>query len=1541
MKFLIRIKEFFYPEYKKEEDVIKLNRLYCFYTLLLIPLFVLGVFGIDPARVILDITSYSYLLTIFILSFFNEFIKKHFGFFLLIGFLFVTFNTLFINYQESFDLKSFLTLVTVISAVGLVVQNHYYTLFYSLITLGMTYVTLYLVNRDSVLYESYLFYLSIIFLISLVSFYMTRFKSLASKQVTYNASLLGRIFQDSPDALFLLNKQSNVIEDVNQSALTMFGLSKKENLLGSDYLDFSKKYKEGRKFFQEEFINEEEWHKEIKYKTAHDKVLWVDQVVSNIVSEDRNFYLIRMTDITVRKSSEEHLEKLSLAVEQNPSIVVIYDAKGKIEYINDIFEKITGISKNELIGTDFSMFGDDAIIEYVKENGSWEGEIKYHKKDGSILIERAKISTILNKKQQITHFVKVAEDITDKRYTEETLKIVLDNINEIVYSVKIDAEEKKTLDYVSPKVKDIFGFEVEEYKNNQQEVLKSYHPEDLIVLQKSNEAMKKKPKPSRFVYRFKHKVTNQYIWAEESLFPQVNEEGKMFAIFGVVRDITERVESQEKMRLSEERYRLLYSKANDAILIIDNGTIIDCNEKALSMFKASRQDMMGSTPFVFYPEKQPDGEDSILKGYDYMQAALDGIPQNYYWKHWTLNGPQFDSEVGITMFEVEGKKLLQFIIRDITLRKKAEESKNQMIDSYFELFNQSTSFIIILDKYFNIKDINNSVVNYYQEEKEKLIGKSYSNILISDPKNSVALPEKLKSSWEGNNEKLDCLAKGNNEDEFPLELLLNKGSFFGEEVLIARARDIRARVQYEKTLQESEEKFRTLSWSAPIGIFQEDKNGETVYINQAIIQLFSVFDPLEFHEKWEKMVHPDDYPRVRLNIENSMKNKINTSYEYRVVRDGKDGKDGKEDIWVNAQVRLIINDQGDILGRIGTIEDITARKLYESAIKESEERFKLLSDVTLESILLCENDKIVDINDRFLEMYGYISREEVIGMNIFDFVVPEQHAIVRKRTNSVINETSEFTHIRKDGSKFIVESRSEVIKLNDRNVMVYAVNDITARKIAQEELVKSEQNYRKLVEILPDGLVIHDNGKIIFVNPEALNLFDCQRKSDLIGQQLLDYIHPEDRDKTQKRIDQVQKGRDKADYTESRILSKLGVVKTVEGCQVPYNLDGKPVVKLVVRNISDRKRVEKEKLRAELAEETSRQLQIEINERKAVERKLRLAQQFTRSIIDSSLDMICASDVNNSITEFNHAAQQTFGYTLEEAFDLDPMKIFATPEDAERVRKAMESEGHFSGEINNVRKSGEVFPVFLSASVLINQQGERVGEMGISRDITELKNTEKFLKASLKEKEVLLKEVHHRVKNNLQVISSILNLQTSYVSDVSTLDILKECQNRIKSMSFIHESLYQSRDLSDVNFSSYIQNLCSNLHYSYSMRGRAIQMNFDIENVFLKLDTAIPCGLIINELVSNSFKYAFVGREEGELLVSLKAIWGNDFELIVQDNGIGLPDNFNVEQTDSLGLQLVITLVDQIRGDLLVDSQNGVKYTIRFKDIYKEQDVEH
>ena len=1409
MKILQAIKAFLYPSFKKEEDVIKINRVYCFFSILLVPVFVLTVFTYEVDRLLLDASLFTYLTVILILSYLSSFVKKYFSQFLFIGFLFITFNVLYVNYQDTFELKSFLGLITIIFAIGLVVQNHKYSFYYSLIILVMTVITLYLVDRDHILDEPISFYIGIIFFISLVSFYVTRFKSIATKQLVYNASLLRRVFQDSPDALFLLNKQSNVIEDVNDTALKMFAIKNRVRLLGEDYLDFSKKHKVGRKFFQEEFINEEEWHKEIKYKDNNGNILWVDQVVSNIVSDDREYYLIRMTDITERRFNEEHLQKLSLAVEQNPSIVIIYNAEGKIEYINEIFELITGVPREELIGTDFSMFGDQSILEEVKEKGNWEGEINYHKKDGSILIERAKISTILNYKNEVSHFVKVAEDITDARYVEDTLKIVMDNINEVVYSVHIDNKGKKILDYISPKVEDIFGFPVDEYKNRPEEVAKCYHPDDLVVLKTSTEEMKKNPKPCRYTYRFKHGVSGQHIWAEESLFPQVNEEGRMYAIFGVVRDITDRVESQEKMRLSEERYRLLYSKANDAILIIDDGKIMDCNEKALSMFRCSKQDMIGATPFVFYPEKQPDGEDSILKGFNYMQEALNGKPQNYYWKHWTLNGPQFDSEVGITMFEVEGKKLLQFIIRDIS-----------------------------------------------------------------------------------------------------------------------------ERIKYEETLQESEEKFRTLSWSAPIGIFQENEEGETIYINQSIIQLFDILDPNEFDSQWDKMVHPEDYPVIKQIIDESIKNKENTSYEYRVVRKG------KEDIWVNAQVRLILNDNGVILGRIGTIEDITARKMYESAIKESEERFKLLSDVTLEAIILSENGVIIDVNDRFVEMYGY-EREDALKKSILDFVVSEQHPLVKKRMNNSINETVEFTHIRKDNSRFVVESRSEVINFNDRSVRVYAVNDITARKIAQEELIKSEQNYRKLVEILPDGLIIHDHGKILFVNPEALNLFDCESSSDLIDQELLDFIHPEDREKTIKRIDQVQKGRDKADYTESRILSRLGVVKTVEGCQVPYNLDGKPVVKLVIRNISDRKKVEKEKLRAELAEETTRQLQIEITDRKEAEKKLRLAQQFTRSIIDSSLDMICASNVDDNITEFNHAAQQTFGYTLEEAFDLNPLNMFASQEDVDKVREAMDRDGKFSGEIMNKRKNGEVFPVFLSASVLINQQGERVGEMGISRDITELKQSEKELKSSLKEKEVLLKEVHHRVKNNLQVISSILNLQTSYVSDESTLDILKECQNRIKSMSFIHESLYQSKDLSDVSFASYIQNLCSNLHYSYMMRDRAIHMRFDIEEVFLKLDTAIPCGLIINELVSNAFKYAFTGRDKGELLISLKAAGGNEFVLTVEDNGKGIPEGFDIEQSDSLGLQLVITLVDQIRGEMDIESVDGLKYTIRFKDIYKDQDVEH
>lgn len=217
----------------------------------------------------------------------------------------------------------------------------------------------------------------------------------------------------------------------------------------------------------------------------------------------------------------------------------------------------------------------------------------------------------------------------------------------------------------------------------------------------------------------------------------------------------------------------------------------------------------------------------------------------------------------------------------------------------------------------------------------------------------------------------------------------------------------------------------------------------------------------------------------------------------------------------------------------------------------------------------------------------------------------------------------------------------------------------------------------------------------------------------------------------------------------------------------------------------------------------------------------------------------------------------------------------------------------------------------------------------ISRDVTDKVEFETRLIESVKEKEVLLKEVHHRVKNNLQVISSILNLQSSYVEDKKTLEIINESQNRIRSMSYIHESLYQTKDFSSINFHDYITNLVQNLVHSYQLYSGKTKLNLNIERIHLVLDQAIPCGLILNELVSNSLKYAYPEEDGGEIQIEIKEI-NNRVSIRVEDFGIGLPKGFKIEESESLGLGLVDTLVDQIDGELILKTDSGTKYLIIF-----------
>lgn len=222
--------------------------------------------------------------------------------------------------------------------------------------------------------------------------------------------------------------------------------------------------------------------------------------------------------------------------------------------------------------------------------------------------------------------------------------------------------------------------------------------------------------------------------------------------------------------------------------------------------------------------------------------------------------------------------------------------------------------------------------------------------------------------------------------------------------------------------------------------------------------------------------------------------------------------------------------------------------------------------------------------------------------------------------------------------------------------------------------------------------------------------------------------------------------------------------------------------------------------------------------------------------------------------------------------------------------------------------------------------------------IIEKKHAEEKIHRSLQEKELLLKEIHHRVKNNLQVISSLLRLQSMHVEDNDniSLKLLQESQHRVQSMALVHEKLYQSESFSEIDFADYVKSLTKSLFRAYQTNTNRIKLNIHVEHTSITIDSAVPCGLVINELVSNALKHAFPDDwpDKGEITIKLHTIENQTIELIVKDNGKGLPDDFNIEKASSLGVHLIqILVVDQLRGSIELKKKPGTTYKIKFKSI--------
>jgi PAS domain S-box-containing protein len=472
-----------------------------------------------------------------------------------------------------------------------------------------------------------------------------------------------------------------------------------------------------------------------------------------------------------------------------------------------------------------------------------------------------------------------------------------------------------------------------------------------------------------------------------------------------------------------------------------------------------------------------------------------------------------------------------------------------------------------------------------------------------------------------------------------------------------------------------------------------------------------------------------------------------------------------------------------------------------------------------------------------------------------------------------------------------------------------------------QSLAESEKKYRQLIETLQEGVwAIDKDGYTTFVNPRMAEMLGYAPE-EMLGRPLFSFM-----DEAGVRI-----AKTKLEHREQGVKEQhdFEFVKK-NGERIYAVLETGPLKDANGRYAGALAGV------------------IDLSERKRMETALRGSEEKFRSVVEQSGDGIVLTDDRGTVIEWNRSAEQILGLGRKKALGLplwDVQVQYALLEHRNQASyeklKAALSEFYTTREapwLNRLTETGIERPDGTKRtiqSIIFPIQIEKTYMVGaIIRDVTEKKQAEEKLQSLVKEKDLLLKEVYHRVKNNFQIIASLLNLQCNTIQDPKVLELLKVSHDRVRMMSLIHEKLYRSADLAGINFGEYIRDLALGLFDSYGADRSRTSLEIDAADVRLGVDAAIPCGLIVNELVSNCLKYAFPKdwKKKGVIEIKLRKLKDGKVRLIVADNGAGLPAGMDIRKTTSLGLHLVILLAEeQLNGIIHTDGKQGTKVTVEFK----------
>jgi len=989
-------------------------------------------------------------------------------------------------------------------------------------------------------------------------------------------------------------------------------------------------------------------------------------------------------------------------------------------------------------------------------------------------------------------------------------------------------------------------------------------------------------------------------------------------VLGIARDISKRKQAEDGLRASEARFRSMFELSPESITLLDrSGRVITTNSKVQEWLGFECKEIIGKK-LSSLPILTRMGLLKVLQQFRKRIKGLDVPP--YEAEFLRKDGHTIFGRITANPVRDEKGDIssVLVLISDVTAERRAQEELRASRDMLDRILNGMHDAVSVIGPDYRIWEVNESFVRTYGGSREEVLGKTCHEATHGRDKpcpEGCNLEKVFKTGKPKTFEHVHTNARGKEVSVeislFPLQNPAGK-----VEGVVEMEHDVTLQKLVEKALREERDRAQTYLDIAGTIILALDAEGRVTLINQKGCEVLGRPEGEILGKKWIANFIPEwTVERVDYTIKRLMAGEVDP---LRYVENYILTSDGKMRLiaWNNT----VFNDEaGKVIGTLSSGEDITERRLVETALKESEEKYRNLVERAKDGIIIVQDERLKYVNPRMAELVGY-RVEEMLGTAFADYLAPEERekaidVYTRRIAGEDLPPFHETVLEHKNGNKVRVETDGGLIVYGGKPADLIFLHDVTKRRESEDALRESEAKLKATLDSLPDLLFEVDRrGKIYdFRTPNASTLYVAPQ--NFLGKTVDQVVPPEAARIIMDALAQaVEKG------SHHGAVYVLNMPDGPHWYELSIAARGHPLApegRLIV---------------------TAR----DVTERVKVGEALRLSEEKYRFLFEGSPTLNLIIGLDGNIIDSNINSLKEFGYTREEVRGSNALEFVAL-KDREFIAGLLvkSDRGEDIPEIDAgiIAKDGSVRTILFSRGNVVLTEGDQPVSIVVTGiDITERKKDEELIKKALQEKEVLLKEIHHRVKNNLQIISSLLNLEAGKTQDERVFDIISTSQNRIKSMALIHEKLYQSKEFSRVDFPGYIRSLLDSLFLSYTNGSRSVYTELDLSPLFLDINTAIPLALIINELVSNSLEHAFPDGRKGIISIGLKAAGDGDYTLSVADDGVGISDGLDLENTKTLGLQLVNMLTQQIGAVIEMDrgmqpkGRKGAEFRITFSE---------